>query len=106
MKYPFLTLALILIGFSIPATVTAADCNMAEAGKALAEKDRCAMCHKQGGMAQPLAGITEGKTDEFLKQSIINPKEALGPKTRMPAYKYSEEEVNSMIQYLRSLSKP
>ncbi len=103
MKYRFLGIALILAGVAIPA---AADCDMAETGKALADKNRCAICHKDGGMATSMAKMAEGKTDEFLKQSILNPKQALGPNTRMPAYKFNEEEMQAMLHYLRSVSKP
>ena len=103
MKYQVAFIVMIFAGISVAA---AADCEMAEAGKALAEKDRCAICHKEGGMAAPMAGLAEGKTDDFLKQAILNPKEALGPKTRMPAYKYNDEEIKAMTDYLRSLSKP
>jgi mono/diheme cytochrome c family protein len=102
-KIPLILIPFFLATFAI---VTAADCDMAETGKALAEKDRCAICHKEGGLAQPLAGIAEGKTDEFLKQVLLNPKEALGPMTRMPNFDYTDEQVQALIAYLRSLSKP
>jgi mono/diheme cytochrome c family protein len=103
MNYRSLCIALVFAGFAVPA---AADCDMTQTGKALAEKNHCAICHKDGGMAQPLAGIAEGKTDEFLKQSILNPKQTLGAGTRMPAYKFSDEEMKAMLHYLRSASKP
>lgn len=103
MKVQSLCIALVLVGFTVPA---AADCEMTAAGKALAEKNRCTICHKDGGMAQPLAGIAEGKTDDFLKQSIVSPKEALGADTRMPAYTFTDEEMKTMLHYLRSAPKP
>lgn len=78
---------------------------LVQLGGALAQKDRCVICHKAGGMGQPLAGIAEGKTDEYLIQTIVAPKEALGADTRMPAYKYTEKEAMAMVEYLRSLPK-
>ncbi|MEZ4599936.1 MAG: cytochrome c [Syntrophotaleaceae bacterium] len=79
---------------------------LVQLGDALAQRDRCVVCHRDRGMAQPLAGIAEGKTDEYLRQSIVDPKEVLGPTTRMPAYDYTLEEAQAMVEYLRSLSKP
>ena len=103
MKFQSLYIALVLAVVAVPA---AADCEMTAAGKALAEKNRCTICHKDGGMAQPLPGIAEGKTDDFLKQSIVSPKETLGSDTRMPAYKFTDEEMKTMLHYLRSAPKP
>lgn len=103
MKHHALLIALMLGMFAVPAL---ADCDMTDTGKALAEKHRCSLCHRDHGMAQPLAGMAEGKTDAFLQQAIADPKQALGAGTRMPAYKLSEDEMKAMIHYLRSLSKP
>lgn len=103
MKCRSLMIALILLGFALSALAACNDPAMVASGKALAEKDRCALCHRSGGMAADLVGITEGKSDAFLKQAIADPKAALGPTSRMPAYSYSDEEMQSMLHYLRSL---
>jgi mono/diheme cytochrome c family protein len=107
MKYSNLIIVLILLGFVLPALAAcddpAAESAMVTSGKALAEKDRCAICHRSGGMAADLVGMSEGKTDVFLQQAITDPKAALGPATRMPAYSYSDEEMQALLHYLRSL---
>lgn len=103
MRYPVLFIALALAGFAWSA---AADCTSTEKGKELVEKHRCALCHKEGAMASPLTAYAEGKTDEFLKAAIINPKEALGSATLMPAYKLTDEEVEALIHYIRSTPAP
>ena len=103
MKYRSLTIVTLLLGFALPALAACNDPAMVASGKALAEKDRCALCHRSGGMAGDLTGMAAGKTDAFLQQAIADPKAALGPATRMPAYSYSDEEMQAMLHYLRSL---
>jgi mono/diheme cytochrome c family protein len=103
MRYQVLFIALALAGIAWSA---AADCTSTEKGKELVEKHRCALCHKEGAMASPLTAYAEGKTDEFLKGAIINPKQTLGSATLMPAYKLTDEEVEALIQYIRSTPAP
>jgi mono/diheme cytochrome c family protein len=103
MRYRVLFMVLALFGLAWSA---AADCTQAEKGKQLVEKHRCALCHKEGAMASPLTAYAEGKTDEFLKGAIINPKETLGSATLMPAYKLTDEEVEAVIHYIRSTPAP
>jgi cytochrome c5 len=103
MRYQILFMVLVLAGF---AWSTAADCNQAEKGKELVEKHRCVYCHEEGAMASPLTAYAEGKTDEFLKGAILNPKQTLGSSTLMPVYKLTDEEVQALIQYIRSTPAP
>lgn len=103
MKLRHLIIVLILLGSPLSALAACNSPAMVTKGKALAEKDRCALCHRSGGMASDLVGMAEGKSDAFLKQAIADPKTALGPTTRMPAYSYSDEEMQAMLHYLRSL---
>lgn len=103
MKHASLIIVLILFGFALPVLAACNDPAMVASGKALAEKDRCALCHRSGGMASDLVGMAEGKTDAFLQQAITDPKTALGSATRMPAYSYSDEEMQALLHYLRSL---
>jgi mono/diheme cytochrome c family protein len=79
---------------------------LVQMGNDLAQQHRCVVCHKEGGLAQPLATLAEGKADDFLKQAIANPKKTLGPATRMPAFDLTDEEIQALIAYLRSLPKP
>lgn len=103
MRYRVPVIALALVGFAWSA---AANCTQAEKGKELVEKHRCGLCHKEGAMASPLTAYAEGKTDEFLKGAITNPKETLGSATLMPAYKLTDEEVDALIHYIRSTPAP
>ena len=79
-------------------------------GRQLVHKKKCSVCHaingKGGKLAGPLNGITEGRTDEFLKGSLLDPKATLGPKTTMPAYAFTEVEVNAVIAFMKGLKKP
>lgn len=79
---------------------------LAEKGKALVESKKCAVCHKEGGKGKLMEKLTTEKNDAFLKESLVDPKKALGPKTIMPAYKFTDEEVQAVIAYLRSIAKP
>ena len=73
-------------------------------GKQLVETKKCAVCHKAGSKkGRPLNEVAKDKTDEFLKGALLTPKETVGPKTKMPAYKFSDEEVAAVIDYLKSL---
>ena len=60
---------------------------------------------KGGKSGKPMNGITEGKSDEFLKGSLLDPKKTIAPDTKMPAYKFTDEEVKAVIDYMRSLKK-
>lgn len=68
-------------------------------------KPKCSICHGPGKAAKPLAGIAEGKTDEFLKGALLTPKETIKPDTKMPKYKFTGDEVADVIAYLKSLKK-
>jgi cytochrome c1 len=60
---------------------------------------------KGGKTGKPMNGITEGHTDEWLKESLLDPKKAIAPDTKMPAYKFTDDEVNAVIAYMKSLKK-
>ena len=77
-------------------------------GKQIVEKKKCTICHSldgKGGVKtmKPMNGITEGRTDEFLRGSLLRPKEVIDPKTKMPAYKLDENELKAVIEYLKTL---
>jgi mono/diheme cytochrome c family protein len=94
-------LFLLLIGI---AASTGAQGDQAEKGKALVEK-KCALCHKEGGLGKPSAMLVGTNTDAFLKEAITNPKKAIDPKVRMPEFKLTDEELQDVIVYLRSIAK-
>ena len=102
MKAAVTILCSLLIGIAAPVLAQAGP---AENGKALVESEKCAICHKAGGMGQPMESLAGTKDDAFLKQAILDPKKAIGPKVRMPAYKLTDEEVQGVIAYLRSIAK-
>jgi cytochrome c1 len=43
--------------------------------------------------------------DAFLKEAITNPKKTLGPQVKMPELKLTDEQVQDVIAYLRSVAK-
>ncbi len=79
--------------------------DQAEKGKTLVESKHCALCHKEGGLAKPLEMLAGTNTDAFLKEAITDPKKAVGPQVRMPAFKLTGEELQAVVVYLRSVAK-
>lgn len=77
----------------------------AEKGKAIVSSKHCALCHKQGGMAKPMAELAGKNTDAFLKGAITDPKKTLGTQVAMPQFALSAQEVQDVIGYLRSIAK-
>ncbi len=79
-------------------------------GKQLVEAKKCSMCHaidgKGGKLGKPLNGIAAGKTDEYLTGALLDPKNTLAADTKMPSYKgkLTDDEVKSVVAYLKSLS--
>lgn len=82
----------------------------AEKGKALADSKKCALCHKapepgKPALGKPMEMIAVGKTDAFLKEAITDPKKAIDPKVKMPAFKLTDAELQDVIAYLKSVAK-
>ena len=90
-------------------TLAQADDAQIAKGKEIVEKLKCSICHAIDGKGskrfKPLNGITEDHSDEFLRGSLVTPKETLGADTKMPSYKgkMSDEEVAAVILYMKSL---
>ncbi len=88
------------------ATAPSADANK---GKELYDTLGCAACHKvngQGGTAGPDLSnqANKGRSRSWLATKIRNPK-ADNPQTTMPANSnLSDQQVNNLVDYLRSLS--
>jgi mono/diheme cytochrome c family protein len=101
MKSAVTILFLLLIGITVSA---GAQGDQAEKGKALVDT-KCALCHKDGGLGKPLAMLVGTNTDAFLKEAIVDPKKAIGPEVRMPAFKLTDQQVQDIIVYLRSIAK-
>ncbi len=77
-----------------------------EKGKALVESKKCALCHKEDStQGKPMEMLVGTKDDAFLKEAITNPKKACGPQVKMPEFKLTDEELQDVIAYLRSIAK-
>jgi cytochrome c1 len=46
-----------------------------------------------------------GDTDARIKGAITDPKKTLGPKVKMPEFKLTDEQLQDVIAYLRSIAK-
>ncbi len=77
-----------------------------EAGKTLFEKSGCVACHAlhgTGGSVGPaLDNLFKNRSIDYVKGQIINPK-TNNPTSIMPSYPFSEGQVQSVIEYLRTL---
>jgi mono/diheme cytochrome c family protein len=93
---------LLILGIAVSA---GAQGELVTKGKSLVEGKHCAICHKEGGRGKPLEALAGGKTDAFLREVLTDPKKAIGPQVLMPAYKFTDEETQAVIEYLRSVSK-
>jgi mono/diheme cytochrome c family protein len=103
MKSIVTVLFLLLLGITASAW---AQGGSVEKGKALVESKHCALCHKEGGnLGKPMEMVAGTKTDAFLKEAITNPKKTLGPQVKMPELKLTDEQVQDVIAYLRSIAK-
>lgn len=85
------------------------DIDSVERGKELVLKGNCVICHPIGN--KDLKKIAPNLTDYFsvtwLKEFIRNPSDPkfYGTKSRMPSYdKFSDKEMDALIQYLFTLS--
>jgi mono/diheme cytochrome c family protein len=103
MKSLVTVLSLLLLGIAAPAW---AQGGSADNGKALVEAKHCALCHKEGGnLGKPMEMVAGTKDDAYLKQSILDPKKAINPQVKMPAFKLSDAELQDVIAYLHSVAK-
>ena len=102
MKSKVTVLFLVLIGIVASAW---AQGGSAEKGKALVESKKCALCHKEGSkLGKPLEMLA-GDTDARLKGAITDPKKTLGPEVKMPEFKLTDEQLQDVIAYLKSIAK-
>jgi mono/diheme cytochrome c family protein len=102
MKFKVAVLVLLLI--AIPMS-TWAQGGSVEKGKALVDSKHCALCHKEGSkLGKPMEALA-GDDDAKIKGALTDPKKTLGPQVKMPAFKFSDAEMQDVIAYLRSIVK-
>ncbi|MCX5887928.1 MAG: cytochrome c [Deltaproteobacteria bacterium] len=103
MKSVVTVLFLLLIGIVASAW---AQGGSVEKGKALVESKKCALCHKEGSKTgKPMEMVAGTNADARLKEAITNPKKALGPEVKMPEFKLTDEQLQDVIAYLKSVAK-
>ncbi len=103
MKSRVMVLFLLLMGIAASAL---AQGGSVEKGKALVESKKCALCHKEGSkQGKPMEMLVGTNSDAFLKDVITNPKKVLKPDQKMPEFKLTDEQVNDIIAYLKSIKK-
>lgn len=85
-----------------------------EDGKKIVEEKKCSICHKidgKGGkIGKPMEELAVGKTDEFLKGALLDPKKTIAADTKMLSYqgKLTDEQVAAVIAYMKAkaVAKP
>jgi cytochrome c553 len=103
--------SVLLVIAAVVARADEAAAGPADLGKQVVDKKKCSICHqidgKGGKIGKPLNGIAEGKTDAQLKDTLLDPKKAIAPDTKMPSYKdkLTDDEINGVIAYLKTLKK-
>ena len=103
MKSKVMVIFLVLFGLVASAW---AQGGSVDKGKALVESKKCALCHKEGSkLGKPMEMLAGGKTDAFLKEAITNPKKAIDPKVKMPEFKLTDEQLQDVVAYLKSVVK-
>ena len=103
MKSRVTVLFLVLMGIAASAW---AQGGSVEKGKALVESKKCALCHKPDSpTGKPMEMLVGTQDDAFLKEAITNPKKACGPQVKMPEFKLTDEQLQDVIAYLRSIAK-
>ena len=102
MKSKVTVLVLVLMGMVASAW---AQGGSAASGKALVESKKCALCHKPGSdQGKPMEQLAGGG-DAKIKGALTNPKATLGPDVKMPAYKFTDAELQDIAAYLKSIAK-
>ena len=77
--------------------------NSAPSGEALVQQGQCRACHvigdAGGSIAPSLNGVLKRRAREYVMAHIENPK-SHNPSSIMPAGKYSQAELTSLMEYL------
>ena len=112
------TLAVLVGGvwLAAGATVAAQDAKLIEAGKKLYEAQKCATCHMIAGKGNkmfPLDGVGAKLSAADLRKWLTSSAEMEAKLAKKPALKMSSKkydlkdpEVDALVAYLQSLTKP
>ncbi len=78
----------------------------ADKGKALVDSKHCALCHKEGSKTgKPMEMLAGTHDDAYLKGATNDPKKVVGPEVKMPAYTFTDAELQDIVAYLHSIAK-
>jgi mono/diheme cytochrome c family protein len=80
--------------------------NLLERGKRVYDETGCATCHAIGGIGGTIGPKLDGvgkKYDEAKLRTILLKPTTLNPNTLMPAFEGSEEDLEALVAYLKSL---
>jgi mono/diheme cytochrome c family protein len=80
--------------------------NLLEQGKRVYDETGCATCHAIGGIGGMIGPKLDGvgkKYDEAKLRQILLKPTTLNPNTLMPAFEGSEEDLEALVAYLKSL---
>ena len=101
----------VVAGILAVAVIARADDDLVAKGKKLVEdsKPKCQMCHqvdgKGGKLSKPMDQLAADHPDDFLKGALLDPKKTIKADTKMPAYKFSDDEAAAVVAYIKSLKK-
>jgi mono/diheme cytochrome c family protein len=107
MKSKVTVLFLVLMGLVLIGIVASAwaQGGSVESGKALVASKKCDLCHKEGSDKGKPMEMLGKDSDAKIKGALLDPKKTLGPEVKMPAYKFTDKELQDVIAYLKSIAK-
>jgi ubiquinol-cytochrome c reductase cytochrome b subunit len=73
-------------------------------GRTFAQKARCARCHSETGLAEPLEGLPTARGPEWVAGHIMDP-EMIAPGIREAPAVLNERETSAMVAYARRASR-
>lgn len=114
MKLKNMKLAIVVMALAAAAAVLADEPKTNDPvalGKQLVGEKHCSLCHqidgRGGHSGKPMYEYAD-KTDVELKAGLLDPKKTIGPSTKMPSYKdkLTDDEIQAVIAYIKTLKKP
>jgi mono/diheme cytochrome c family protein len=84
------------------------DAKRIERGTAVYREQKCQACHSIAGAGNkryPLDGVGSRLTEEEIRKWIVAPRE-MNPRVAKRAYKLPQEDLDALVEYMKSLRKP